>query len=70
MSSTEYDTWSDKELIEELRAVDGGEGVSLDDKDCEFVDSIFTKYEGTGRTLSAPQRKWIIDIIERNEGKY
>jgi hypothetical protein len=66
----DYHSWSDAELIEELRALDSGETVNLDTKDSDFVNGIFERYEDTEKTLSIPQRKWIIDIIERNQGKY
>ena len=65
-----YGDWSDDELIEELRAMDGEDTLRVTTWEAEFMDSIFTKNEGGGYPLSGKQRDVITSMIDKYKGKY
>lgn len=67
-----YDNWTDKELIDELQAIDEAEDLGVTEWEMDFMDSIFEKDNRSrqGYRLSTKQRDVIVSMIEKYQGEY
>lgn len=63
-----YETWSDDELIEELRVIDNSE-LKLSDREVEFIRGFFQLYEDD-QPLDVLQRDAVVAMVVKYEGKY